>query len=125
MLTRKCSFKKVVKALPKSPNKQIEIVKSLASKFDLRIKLDHKKLSRPENELSDEKQTWPSKFLDSPDVTYTNPSKNNKRYVENENEKSVFVPIKHLLWNIRNLLNIANGCSLANEIEIDSFLLNN
>ena len=33
----------------------------------------------------------------------------------------MFVPIKHLFWNIRDLLNIANGCSLANEIDTDSF----
>ena len=32
--TRKRSFKKAVKARPKSLNKQIEVVKSLASKFD-------------------------------------------------------------------------------------------
>ena len=115
--TRTRSLKKVVKALPRSPNKRNEIVKSLASKFDLRIKLDHKKLGRPENALSDEEQTWLSKFLDRPDITYINPGKNNQPYAGKENGKSVFVPIKHLLWNIRDLLNIANGCSLANEID--------
>ena len=52
--TRKRSLKKVAKTLPKGPNKQTEIVKSLASKFDLWIKLDHKRLGRPENALSDE-----------------------------------------------------------------------
>ena len=119
--SRKHTLKKVVKTLPKSPNKWIEIVKSLASKFDLRIKLDHKKLGRPENASSDEKQTWLSKFLDRSDITYTKSGKNNQRYVGNENEKSVFVPIKYLLWNTRDLLNIANGCLLANEIVTDSF----
>ena len=119
--SRKHTLKKVVKALPKSPNKRIEIVKSLASKFDLRIKLDHKKLGRPENASSDEKQTWLSKFLDRSDITYTKSGKNNQRYVGKENDKSVFVPIKYLLWNIRDLLNIANGYSLANEIVTDSF----
>ena len=49
--TRKRSIKKVVKALPKSPNNRIEIVKSLASKLDLRIKLDQKKPGSPENAL--------------------------------------------------------------------------
>ena len=87
----------------------------------MRIKLVHKKLGRPENALSDEEQTWLSKFLDRPDSTYTIPGKNNQRYVGKENGKSVFVPIKYLLWNIRDLLNIANGCSLANEIDTYSF----
>ena len=77
--TRKSSLKKVVKALPKSPNKRIQIVKSSARKFDLGIKLDHKKLCRPEKTLSDEEQTWLSKFLDRPDITYSNPGKNNQR----------------------------------------------
>ena len=56
--TRKRSLKKVVKALPKGPNNRIEIVKSLANKFDLRIKMDHEKLGLPENALNDEEQTW-------------------------------------------------------------------
>ena len=120
-LTRKRSLKKVVKVLPKSSKKRTEIVKSLASKFDLRIKLDHKKLGRPEDALSDEEETWLSKFLDRPGITYTNPGKNNQRYIGKENGKSVFVPIKYLLWNIRGLLNIANRCSLANEIDTGSF----
>ena len=109
------SLKKVVKALQKRPNKRIESVKSLASKSDLRIKLDHKKQGRPENALSDEKQTWLSKFVDRPDITYTNSGKNNQRYVGKENGKSVFVPI--------HLLNIYffNGCSLAGEIDTDSY----
>ena len=91
---------KVVKALPKSPNKRIEIVKSLASKFDLWIKLDHKTLGHRENALSDEEQMWLSKFLDRPDITSTNPGKNNQRYVGKQNGKSVFVNIKYLLQNI-------------------------
>ena len=33
----------------------------------------------------------------------------------------MFVPIKYLLWNTRDLLKIANGCLLANEIVTDSF----
>ena len=114
-------LKKVVKALPKSPKKRIKIVKSLTSKFDLRIKLDNKRLGRSENALSDEEQTWLSKFLDRPDITYSHRGKSNQRYVGKENEKSVFLSIEYLLWNIRDLLNIGNGCSLANEIDTDSF----
>ena len=77
--TRKRSIKKVVKALPmefKIPSNRIEIVKSLASKLDLRIKLDQKKLGSPEmHYISDEKETWLSKFLDRRNITYTNPAK--------------------------------------------------
>ena len=93
----KSCLKKVVKALPKSLNKQIEIVKSLANKFYLEIKLDHQNLGRPENPLSDEEQTWLSKFLDRPDITYTNSDKNNQWYAGKENGKSVFVSLKYLL----------------------------
>ena len=62
-----------------------------------------------------EKQTWLSKFVDRPDITYTNSGKNNPRYVGKENGKSVFVLI--------HLLNIYffNGCSLAGEIDSDSY----
>ena len=94
--TRKRSLKKVVKALPKNPKKRIKIVKSLASKFDLRIKLDNKRLGRSENALSDEEQTWLSKILDRPDITYSHRGKNNQRYVGKENEKSVFLFIEYL-----------------------------
>ena len=93
----KSCLKKVVKVLPKSPNKRTEIVKSLASKFDLQIKRDRENLGRPKNSLSDEEQTWLSKFLDRPDITYTNSDKNNQWYAGKENGKSVFVSLKYLL----------------------------
>ena len=54
-------------------------------------------------------------------MTYTNPGNNNLRHVGKENGKSVLVPIKYLLCNIRDLLNLVNGSFLANEIDTDRF----
>ena len=70
-----------------------------------------KKQGRPENELSPEETEWLIKFMDRPDITYTNPGKKDQRYVGKENGKIKFVPIRYLLWTIRDLLDIINGCS--------------
>ena len=119
----KCrSLKKSVDALPKSPNKRHEIVQSLSQKFNLRIKLtSNKKQGRPENELSPEETEWLIEFMDRPDITYTNPGKKDQRYVGKENGKSKFVPIRYLLWTIRDLLDIINGCSGMVQNETDDF----
>ena len=108
----KCrSLKKAVDALPRSSNKWIEIVQSLSKKFNLRIVLN-KSPWRPSNDLSENEVEWLCKFMEIPDITYTNPGKKDQRYIGKENGKSKFVPIRYLLWTIRDLLEILNGCSL-------------
>ena len=55
-------MKKAADHLPQSPRKKVEIIQSLASKYQIRIKM-HENRGRPRKELSEEKKDW---------MTYTN-----------------------------------------------------
>ena len=81
----------------------------------------NKKPGRPENDLTEEEIDWLSEFMKRPDITYTNPGKKDQRYIGKKDDKSMFVPIGYLLWTIRDLLDIINGCSLVIETETDNF----
>ena len=96
--TIKCrSLKKAVDALPRSPNKRIEIVQSLSKKFNLRIVLNNKIPGRPSNDLSEDEVERLCKFMERPGITCNNPGKKDQRYIGKENSKTKFVPIRYLL----------------------------
>ena len=115
------SLKKACDALPKSPRNRSEIVQSLSEKLSLSINLATKKLGQPVKELSADKTEWLLEFMEKDDVTYTNPGRKDQRYIGKENGKSKFVPIRYLLWTLRDLLEMVNGCSLVVEDGFDSF----
>ena len=50
-------MKKAADHLPQSPRKKVEIIQSLASKYQIRIKM-HENRGRPRKELSEEKKDW-------------------------------------------------------------------
>ena len=104
-------LKKVMNALPKSPNKRNKIVQSLSQKFNLWTVLKSKKPGRPENDLSEYEVEWLCQFTDRLTITHSNTWKKDQRYIGKENGKIKFVPICYLLWTIRDLLEIINGCS--------------
>ena len=53
--SRSRSLKKAADHLPQSPRKKVEIIQSLASKYQIRIKM-HENRGRPRKELSEEKE---------------------------------------------------------------------
>ena len=59
--------------------------------------------------------------MDRPNITHTNPRKKDQRYIGKENGKSKFVSIIYLIWTIRDLLKIINGCSGIVQSETDDF----
>ena len=83
--------------------------------------MNNKSPGHPSNDLSEDEVEWLCKFMERPDITYTNPGKKDQRYIGKENGKSKFVPIRYLLWTIRDLLEILNGCSLVIQSETDDF----
>ena len=115
------SLKKACDALPKSPRKRSKIVQSLSKKFNLRINLAMKTPGRPVNELSADEIEWLLEFMERPNVTYTNPGRKDQQYIGKENRKSKFVPIRYLLWTLRDLLDMVNECSLVVEDGFNSF----
>ena len=50
-------MKKAADHLPQSPRKKVEIIQSLASKYQIRIKM-HENRGCPRKELSEEKKDW-------------------------------------------------------------------
>ena len=56
--TKARSLKKVENALPNSPRKKVEIVTSLASKFNLRIAAPRNKSGRPKQTVTEEQVEW-------------------------------------------------------------------
>lgn len=113
MSVKSRSLKNVENALPKSPNKRNEIVQCLSQKIYLQIIFNSKKPRHPENDLSEDEVERLCQFMDRTDITYTHPRK--------KDGKSKFVSIRDLLWAIRDLLEIINGCSGIAQSERDNF----
>ena len=103
-------FRKAMRALPSSPSKKVEIVKSLATTFNLRIKLNNG--GRPKNLLLKEEKDWLENFFMRPDITYITPGKNQQKYIGKKDGESQYAQIRYLLWNLNDLLQIANGNKL-------------
>ena len=106
---------------PGAPTDELRLCRAFPKKFNLRIVLNNRSPWRPSNDLSEDEVEWLCKFMERPDTTYTNPGKKDQRYIGKENGKSKFVPIRYLLWTIRDLLEILNGCSLVIQSETDDF----
>ena len=83
--------------------------------------MNNKNPGRPSNDLSEDEVEWLCKFMEGPDITYTNPGKKDQRYIGKENGKSKFVSIRYLLKTIRDLLEILNGCSSVIQSETNDF----
>ena len=76
----------------------MEIVKSLAKQFKLKIKYDHQpKVKRPKN-LADDEVEWLRVFFEQPDITYTLPGMKDQRYTGKVNGESIKVQRSYLLW---------------------------
>lgn len=112
--TKARSLRKAAAALPKSPSKKVEIVKSLAKKFNLRIQYDNRiSPGRPKNELSEEEREWLESFFERPDITYTTPGRKDQRYLGKKDGESQYTQVRYLLWNLQDLLDILNGCAMT------------
>ena len=73
-------MKKAADNLPQSPRKKAEIIQSLASKYQIRIKM-HENRGRPRKELLEEKNDWVIEFLSRSDMNYINPGRQDNFYI--------------------------------------------
>ena len=78
--SRNRSPKKAADHPLQSPRKNVEIIQSLASKYQIRIKM-HENCGRPRKKLSEEKKDWMIEFLSWSDMTYTNPGRQDNVYI--------------------------------------------
>ena len=72
--------KNVEKSLPQSIREQKKVIKSLASKFNVKIKLEQK-VGRKKNVFSEQENQWLIKFLNQPDISYTIPERRDNIYL--------------------------------------------
>ena len=99
--------------MPQSPRKKVEIIQSLASKYQIRKNM-HKNCGHPRKELSEEKKEWIIEFLSRSDMTYTNPGRHDNVYIGKVDGERKYLPQQYLylLWTLKDLLYIFNGSEL-------------
>jgi len=107
------SLRKAASALPKSPCKKVEIVKSLAKQFQLKIRDHGQSVGRPKNSLTDNELEWLSVFFERPDITYTLPGIKDHKYTGKVNGESTFAQKRYLLWTLGEIVDILNGMPLS------------
>ena len=98
--------------MQKSPNKKTEVCGSFAKKYEIRIALSKKK-ERKYQDLSEKQINWLKKFMGRSDMTYVNPEKWDHVYIGKFEEKSLYVQKQHLLWKLRDVLDIVNVNEIA------------
>ena len=111
-------IKKVEKSLPKSPRRKKKVIKSLASKFNVKVKLTQK-VGRKKNELTEQENQWLVEFLNRPDISYTTPGRRDNVYRGKLDKVKKFGQKRYLLWSIRDIMDLINGSKI---VESDSVM---
>ena len=104
---RNRSLLKAEKGLPKSPRKKAEIIKKLATKYQLRINPKENR-GRPGKCLDDNQKEWLLELINRSDITYTNPGSADNVYIGKFEGKRKYLSKQYLMW-LRELLDIVNG----------------
>ena len=113
--TKQSSIKKMEKSPPKNLGKLSEVLSQIATKFNIRIKLNSpwgfEKDHLNENELE-----WMREFQDRLDISYINPGEKDHVHMGKSNRKNVYEQKCYLLWKIRDLHKIANGGEITGDV---------
>lgn len=114
------TVKRVEKCRPQSPRRKTEVIKSLASKFNVKVKFGEKS-GRKKNLLSEEEQQWVLNFLDRADISYTTPGRRDNVYIGVFNKVKKYAQKRYLLWKIRDIFDIINGSKIMENVEIETY----
>ena len=71
---------KTERSLPSSPLKRVEVIGTLAKKFNPRVAVPNKS-GRKKNKLSEEEEEWIENLLERSDITYPTPGRRDTIYV--------------------------------------------
>ena len=93
--SRSRSLKKAADHLPQSPRKIVEIIQSLVSKYQIRIKT-HENRGDPRKELSEKEKDWMIEFLSRSDTTYINLGRQDNVYVGKVDGEQKYLPRQYL-----------------------------
>ena len=94
------------------------MIKSLASKFNVKVKLAQK-VGRKKNELTEQENQWLVQFLNRPDISYTTPARKDNVYLGKFDKVKKFAQKRYLLWSIRDIMDLINGPKI---VESDSVM---
>ena len=100
--------------LLQSPRKKAEVIKNLASKYQIRIQLKETR-GRPRKNLSDNKKAWLIEVLGRSDLTYTNPGRADNVYIRKIDGERQYLPRQYLLWSFKDLHDILNKQYIYNK----------
>ena len=106
--TKLRSLARVEKSIPKSPGKQVEIIKMMASKH-LKIRFYGKGGGRTKNVQTFAEGEWLSAFLDRADISRQTPGRNDNVFIGKVNGEKKYAQKGYLQWTIRELLGIIDG----------------
>ena len=106
--------------LPKSPHKKTDVIEKLAEQYKVKFNFKKSARGRPREDLNEEEKLWLIEFLARADLTYTNPGRKDKVYISKENRERIYKQRLYLLWNLRDITDIANGTS---KIETANFFI--
>ena len=95
--------------LPESPHKKAEVIEKLAEKYKVTFNFKKSARGRPRKDLNKEEKRRLNKFLAQADLTYTNPGRKDNVYIGKENRERICKQRLYLLWNLRDIIDIANG----------------
>ena len=111
---------KTERSLPSSPLKRVEVIGTLAKKFNPRIAVPNKS-GRKKNKLSEEEEEWIENLLERSDITYSTPGRRDTIYVGMDGGKKEYKQKRYLLWKLRYLLEINNGSKIITNENFPSF----
>ena len=89
-------------------HEKAEIIEKLVEKCHVKIPFNTKR-GRPRKDLNEEEKKWLETFLFRSDVSYTKPGRKDHVNVGKSDGKRCYKQLLHLLWNLRDLLDIING----------------
>ena len=93
--------------LPKRTYKKAEVIEKLAENSKVIFNLRKSARGRPQKDLNEVEKRWLIEFLARADLTYTNPGRKDV-YIGKENCEWIYKQRLYLLWNPRDIIDIAN-----------------
>ena len=84
-------------------------IEKLAEKYKVTFNFKKSARGRPRKDLNEEEKRRLNEFLARADLTYTNPGRKDNVYIGKENRERICKQRLYLLWNLRDIIDIANG----------------
>ena len=103
-----CSLSRANNFLPESPHKKAEVFEKLAEKYKFNFNFKKTAHGRPCKVLNEEKKRRLIEFVARANLTYTNPGRRDNVYIGKENRERIYKQRLYLLWNLRDIIDIAN-----------------